>query len=236
LKILILKPSSLGDVIQALPVLRLLKLHRPGAEIFWWIDSALAPLLENDPDLADVVRFERKRWVNPRRWPEMLRSIRGVRGEKFDLVIDLQCLARSAVFAWLARGEQLVGLDEVREGARGFYDFAVPRKSFHTHAVDWYLSVLPRIGVPVHKNFTWLPARPARPLPPGFSANGPAAGDGLRCSPAPAGQTSAGRWNTLPNSCASLRATFRMRAWPSWATRKTNCSAKLFPQPRRNVA
>jgi heptosyltransferase-1 len=63
LKILILKPSSLGDVIQALPVLRLLKLHFPGAEIFWWIDSALAPLIEGDPDLAGIVRFERKRWA-----------------------------------------------------------------------------------------------------------------------------------------------------------------------------
>ena len=153
LKILILKPSSLGDVIQALPVLRLLKLHFRDAEIFWWIDSALAPLLEGDPDLAGIVRFERKRWASPHHWPEMLRSIRWLREQHFDLVIDLQCLARSGAFAWLARGKFLVGLDEVREGARGFYDVAVPRKSFHTHAVDWYLAVLPQLGVPVHKNF-----------------------------------------------------------------------------------
>jgi ADP-heptose:LPS heptosyltransferase len=59
LKILILKPSSLGDVVQALPVLRLLKHHLPASEIFWWIDSKLAPLLEGDPDLTGVVRFER---------------------------------------------------------------------------------------------------------------------------------------------------------------------------------
>jgi lipopolysaccharide heptosyltransferase II len=160
LKILILKPSSLGDVIQAMPVLRLLKLHYPGSEIFWWVDAALAPLLEGDPDLAGVVRFERKRWGKPRHWPEMLRSIRWLRAQKFDLVIDLQCLIRSAAFAWLARGKLLVGLDEIREGARGFYDLAAPRKSFHTHAVDWYLSVLPPLGVPVHKNFRWLPERP----------------------------------------------------------------------------
>jgi heptosyltransferase I len=160
LKILILKPSSLGDVIQALPVLRLLKLHYPASEIFWWLDSALAPLLEGDPDLAGIVRFERKRWGKPQHWPEMLRSIRWLRAQKFDLVIDLQCLARSAAFAWLANGKSLIGLDEVREGARGFYDLAVPRKSFHTHAVDWYLSVLPPLGVPVHKNFNWLPERP----------------------------------------------------------------------------
>jgi heptosyltransferase-1 len=159
LKILILKPSSLGDVIQALPVLRLLKLYFRDAEIFWWIDSAFAPLLENDPDLTSIVRFERKRWGKPQHWPEMLRSIRWLRAQKFDLVIDLQCLARSGAFAWLANGKFLVGLDEVREGARGFYDRAVPRKSFHTHAVDWYLSVLSPLGVPIHKNFDWLPER-----------------------------------------------------------------------------
>ncbi len=161
MKILILKPSSLGDVIQALPVLRLLKRHFPQSEIFWWIDAALAPLLEGDPDLAGVVRFERKRWAQPQHWPEMARSILWLREKKFDLVIDLQCLARSGAFAWLARGNFLIGLDEVREGARGFYDLAVPRRSFLTHAVDWYLSVLPPLGVPAHKNFVWLPARPA---------------------------------------------------------------------------
>jgi lipopolysaccharide heptosyltransferase II len=161
LKILILKPSSLGDVIQALPVLRLLKRHLPAGEIFWWIDSALAPLLEGDPDLTGVVRFERQRWASPRHWPEMLRSLRWMREQNFDWVIDLQCLARSGAFAWLANGKFLIGLDEVREGARGFYDVAVRRASFHTHAVDWYLAVLPRLGVPVHKNFQWLPERPA---------------------------------------------------------------------------
>ena len=160
MKILILKPSSLGDVIQALPVLRLLKLHFPTGEFFWWIDSALAPLLEGDPDLSGIVRFERQRWAHPQHWPEMFRSVRWLRAQKFDLVIDLQCLLRSATFAWLANGKNLVGLDEVREGARGFYDLAVPRKNFRTHAVDWYLSVLPPLGVPVHKNFIWLPERP----------------------------------------------------------------------------
>ncbi len=159
MKILILKPSSLGDVIQALPVLRLLKLHFRNAEIFWWIDSALAPLLEDDPDLTGIVRFERKRWKSLRYWPEMARSIRWMREQKFDLVIDLQSLARSGAFAWLANGKFLVGLDDAREGAHGYYDIAVPRKSFHTHAVDWYLSVLPQIGVPIHNNFQWIPER-----------------------------------------------------------------------------
>lgn len=162
MRILILKPSSLGDVIQALPVLRLLKLHRPDSEIHWWIDSALAPLLAGDEDLAGLILFERKRWAHPAGWPEMLRSIGRARALHFDWVIDLQCLARSGAFAWLANGDKLIGLDEVREGARGFYDVAVRRATFHTHAVDWYLAVLPALGVPVHGNFRWLPERPAR--------------------------------------------------------------------------
>jgi lipopolysaccharide heptosyltransferase II len=161
LKILILKPSSLGDVIQALPVLRLLKRHWPMAEIYWWIDAGLAPLLEGDPDLAGSVRFERKRWGNPRHWPEMWRSILSLRRAHFDLVIDLQCLARSAAFGWLASGHTLIGLDEIREGSRGFYDVAIPRTSFHMHAVDWYLSVLPALGVPTQRSYEWLPGRPA---------------------------------------------------------------------------
>ncbi len=163
MKILILKPSSLGDIIQALPVLRLLKRHFREAEIFWWVDARLAPLLEGDPDLTGVVRFERERWTSPARWPEMFRSVRWMRAQHFDWVIDLQGLFRSAVFAWLARGKLLIGLDTLREGGREgantFYDIAVstPRA---LHAVERYLSVLPALNVPVDRNFLWLPEPP----------------------------------------------------------------------------
>ena len=159
MKILILKPSALGDVVQALPVLRLLKLHFPGSEIFWWIDSTLQPLLEADPDLSGILPFERRRWSSPLHWDELLASVRRTRALKFDWVIDLQSLARSGAFAWLANGELTVGLDDAREGARGFYDLVAPRLSFHTHAVDWYLETLRLLRVPVHWNFTWLPER-----------------------------------------------------------------------------
>jgi heptosyltransferase-1 len=159
-KILILKPSSLGDVVQALPVLRLIKRHHPHSEIFWWIETGLAPLLENDADLAGLVHFNRRRWAEPRNWARLFRTVRWARAQRFDWVIDLQCLARSAVFGWLANGQLSIGLDEPREGARGFYDVMAARSSYDTHAVDWYLRVLELIDVPIHWDFEWLPRRP----------------------------------------------------------------------------
>lgn len=164
LKILILKPSSLGDVIHALPVLRLLKKHHPESSIYWWLDVNLAPLLEKDPDVAGLFRFQRRRWAAPHRWPELAASLRSMRKERFDLAIDLQGLARSGMFAWLANAGVIVGLDNLREGeregARALYDLTPPRALPQTHAVDRYLAVLPLLGIPVNWNFEWLPVRP----------------------------------------------------------------------------
>jgi lipopolysaccharide heptosyltransferase II len=159
LKILILKPSSLGDVIQALPVLRLLKKHFPASRIYWWISKGLAPLLEADPDLAGTFCFDRNAWSRPSRWGEFLHSIHAMRQQRFDYVIDLQSLARSGAVAWLANGQVTIGLDDPREGAGAFHDISIPRPSFGTHAVDWYLQVLRCFNVPVQWDFTWLPAQ-----------------------------------------------------------------------------
>ncbi|HEY3862189.1 MAG TPA: lipopolysaccharide heptosyltransferase II [Verrucomicrobiae bacterium] len=164
MKILILKPSSLGDVIHALPVLRLLKKHWPESRIHWWLDVNLIPLLEHDPDLAGIFAFKRKRWAAPHRWPEIVSSLSAMREQQFDLAIDLQGLARSSMFAWLANAGLTVGLDNLREGgregARAMYDLTPPRAPADAHAVDRYLAVLPLLGLPVRWDFDWLPPRP----------------------------------------------------------------------------
>ncbi len=163
MKILILKPSSLGDVIHALPVLRLLKRHDPTHQVFWWLNSNLVPLLENDPDLSGLFLFPRQRSGSLAFWPEFIRTLRDIRRERFDCVIDLQGLARSGVMAWLANAQTSVGLDNeregTREGAQAFYDRLAPRSPDGTHAVDRYLAVLKQFGVPVDHNFVWLPER-----------------------------------------------------------------------------
>jgi heptosyltransferase I len=60
-----------------------------------------------------------------------------------------------------------VGLDDPREGAATFYDHAIARPSYGTHAVDWYLLVLHFLQVPVHDHYTWLP--PAIAPAPGLN-------------------------------------------------------------------
>src|SRR5262249_16495215 len=87
-------------------------------------------------------------------------SVRWVRQLSFDWVIDLQCLARSGIFAWLANGGLTFGLDEPREGARIFYDVVARRPTFHTHAVDWDLQILPLLGLRSSDLFELLPIRP----------------------------------------------------------------------------
>jgi lipopolysaccharide heptosyltransferase II len=91
-----------------------------------------------------------------------------MRRERFDLAIDLQGLARSGLFTWLANAETAIGLERgprgsragAREGAVMYYDLLAPHPPNGAHAVDRYLAVLGPLGVPVHPNFQWLPPRP----------------------------------------------------------------------------
>lgn len=160
MKILIIKPSSLGDVVQALPVLRLLRRHWPKARIDWWLAEGLFPLLEDDPDLDDLIPFTRVGWNSRdglRRWRTTICRIRDTR---YDLVIDLQGLLRSGLLTWLSGGAHTIGLDLRREGARLFYDVAVPRPTDRKHAVDWYLDVARSIGLSMDDIPASIPLRP----------------------------------------------------------------------------
>jgi len=159
MKILILKPSSLGDIVQAIPVLRLLRLNYPDSEIYWWIDTRFSQILEGDKDLNGLIYFDRYHWASPFYWSKVFSIISELRNKRFDLVIDLQGLVRSGAFGWIVNGDLFVGVDEPREGAIGFYDIIARRPSYYTHAVDWYLETLRILNVPAHFNFDWLPPR-----------------------------------------------------------------------------
>ena len=142
----------------------MLKRHLPHSEIFWWIESSLAPLLEGDVDLTGLFLFDRKGWRRPGWWPTMRSCIAAVRQKRFDVILDLQGLFRSAAFGWLGNSETFIGLDNRREGnregAQTFYDVLAPRSPPGTPAPERYLSVLAVLGLPVDWSFEWFPPRP----------------------------------------------------------------------------
>jgi lipopolysaccharide heptosyltransferase I len=139
-RILIIKPSSLGDVIHALPVLRGLRRRFPAASIDWLIGSAFAPLLADHPDLTEIVLFDRRRLgrmgVSPRIASEFVAFLRDLRARRYDLVIDLQGLFRSGFITRATGSPVRIGFRNAREGARLFYTHRIDTPTGDIHAVD----------------------------------------------------------------------------------------------------
>ena len=153
-RVLIIKPSAIGDVVHALPVLRLLRVRWPHAHFSWLVTPACAGLLDGHPDLHEVIRFERrefgKGWRSPRTLVALARFALGLGRRKFDLVIDLQGLFRSGWLAGVTRAAVRVGLADAREGAGLFYTHSVPTDDpaagGERHAIERYLCVAEALG------------------------------------------------------------------------------------------
>lgn len=149
-RVLVIKPSAIGDVVHALPVLNLLRRHWPGAEISWLVTPACAGLLDGHPMLHDVIRFDRKAYGRSWRSPKTLLALfafaRDLRRRAFDLVIDLQGLFRSGWLAAVTRAPVRVGLADAREGAGLFYTHRVPVGLPERHAIERYLCVTEVLG------------------------------------------------------------------------------------------
>src|SRR2546423_1648942 len=149
-RILIIKPSAIGDVVHTLPILNLLRRRWPGAHIAWLVTPACAGLLEGHPQLNEVILFERRRlahsWRSPAAAWELFELTRDLRRRDFDLVIDLQGLFRSG---WLTRrtaARTRIGLSDAREGAWLAYTHRVPVRTDEQHAIDRYLAVTEALG------------------------------------------------------------------------------------------
>ncbi len=138
--VLIVKPSSLGDIVHTLPAVALLKRHWPRAVFRWMVNPEWAPLLEGNPCLEEVLHFPRREFRGLRGWVKFLPWLRTLRPYRSDLVLDFQGLLRSAILARVCRGGQVAGLSDAREGASLFYDHVVNVRGC-THAVDRYLKL-----------------------------------------------------------------------------------------------
>src|SRR2546426_1079856 len=149
-RILIIKPSSLGDVTHALPVLHLLRKRYPDAKISWLVAPYCSGLLEGHPELDEVILFDRRRfgtaWKNPSAGLDLIRFKRDLRRRNFDWVIDLQGLFRSGWLAWFTRAPVRIGFANAREWAWLFYTHRVPIATMEQHAVDRYLKIAAAAG------------------------------------------------------------------------------------------
>ncbi len=152
-RILLIKPSSLGDIVHALPVLAGLRTAYPRAHIAWLVGKAFAPLLAGHPLLDEVIPFDRQRFGRMLQsravGAEFLRFVGDLRRRRFDLVIDLQGLLRSGFLAWASGARQRVGFAAARELAAAFYTQRVRCATRDMHAVDKNLHLARTIGLPV---------------------------------------------------------------------------------------
>ena len=148
--ILIIKPSSLGDIVLALPALSGLRSSYPDAKISWLVRPDFAPLLENHPHLDEIIVFDRKYlgkgWYNPRALASLLVLIRRLRRSSFDAVFDLQGLFRTASLCWLTGCKKRFGMLTAREFAHIFYTHKVSQDKDCIHLVDYYLKIIKAAG------------------------------------------------------------------------------------------
>jgi ADP-heptose:LPS heptosyltransferase len=174
-RILLIKPSAVGDVVHTLPILVKLRTRYPDARIDWLITPENADLVRNHPALSRVLLFPRRAYSRfGREWSATFgpfRLLSSIRAGRYDLVIDLHGQFRSAVFALASGAPIRIGFDRprpkpaatrperpagllglhgwsgAREGAWLAYTHRISIPTLDVHAVDRYLWLTPMLGL-----------------------------------------------------------------------------------------
>lgn len=136
---LFIKPSSLGDIVHAMPAFTALRRAYPMATLTWLVKQQWSELVERIEGIDRV-------WPVPSGMKGWLSQLSALRKERFDAVIDLQGLFRSAATGWLTGAPQRTGFATAREGSPWFYTHPVPVPSADMHAVDRYLLAAQKMG------------------------------------------------------------------------------------------
>jgi len=147
IKILIIKPSSLGDVLHAFPAVTILKNHFPNATIDWLVNPEFAKLIEFHKDVDSVIEFPRKQLGNILKFPSaLLKLTRALRQKHYDMVIDIQGLMRSALVTKLTKSKATYGFDNPKETiARALYDHKIVIDDKVSHAIEKNVSLVNKI-------------------------------------------------------------------------------------------
>jgi heptosyltransferase-1 len=123
-RILIIRLSAIGDVVMASALIPVLRNRWPKAFIAWLTEDTNADLLRHNPRLDRLFLWPRRRWrrlLRERRyvqaWREGCALLNDLRGQRFDLVLDVQGLMKSGLWAWLSGATERIGLGS-REGSQ----------------------------------------------------------------------------------------------------------------------
>jgi len=142
-RILVVKMSSLGDLFHALPTVHNLK-KGLGASIDWVVHTEYLALAKCFTDVDRVIDFPRRHILSQGR-----SFLQQLRASKYDCIIDLQGLLKSALVSRCACSNRIIGPSYCREGAHFFYSVRAGRKNKERHAVEEALDVVKFLGIEV---------------------------------------------------------------------------------------
>lgn len=141
MRVLIVKTSSMGDVVHALPAISDMAKAVPGIEIDWLVERGFAAMPSQHRAVRRVITLQWRKWRKSLRTPETRAALRAWRTEmaqdQYDLIIDMQGLLKSAAFACFARGPR-GGYDRhsIREPLASLFYSRKARVSRELHAVE----------------------------------------------------------------------------------------------------
>ncbi len=116
MKILIVKLSSIGDVVHTLPALAAIRRALPEAEISWAVEKRAAEILRENPLLKNLIEVDTKSLRNGKKLGEKFTAARGqlreLRASSFDIALDFQGLLKSSTIAKLTKSKEIYGFDK----------------------------------------------------------------------------------------------------------------------------
>src|SRR3990172_13223081 len=154
MKILLIKLSAIGDVVQTLPALEAIKKTYPKGEITWVVEEAAAGILEGHPLIHRLLISRRKSWIRMLKNPltfftgmkRIIVFLRELRSTRYDIAIDFQGLLKSGMLIGLARAQRKIGFDRTREFSYLFLNEKLPPHEKEKHALERYLEVARYLG------------------------------------------------------------------------------------------
>lgn len=147
MKVLIIKLSSIGDVVHTLPALDSLRkgFEKKGvkARIDWLVEEAASTLLKDHPMIDNLIVVKRG-WL--RNYSENKSTSALLAKEGYDMVIDFQGLLKSGVWVHLSQGKKRLGFSNARELSHFFLNDKLPAYDIEKHAVERYLELAAHAG------------------------------------------------------------------------------------------